>query len=1304
MNAATPASISRYPSTSTTSRSFLGGGRSRTTSETTASERLPETMKPKSSGTSVWSNDGDPFAAIPPTTSVQRSTSVRSTSPPTRRNTPTMIGSTGIAGGASAAQQPQKKRMSLLLTATSDALFSGFGSRKQTNNLRGSTSKPTSVKKQYSIDEDADMSPVLDIRAPPSTILQKGPGFTDEEAEREALRHEAARSVGLTSTTISPPPPDLPEEDESYSQDASYEFIRRPSAPHSLSGALSPDHASSYAAASSTLATMRSAASSQASLSVETTHQVPITPSRPLPSSIPNYPATLAALSPFATTSSTLMRHYSGSTFFLGKARQWKSRHIVLTSFKPPPKPNAPDVEPDTQSHLHLFRNFASEEKELERMKIDEDSVVFVVEDDPVTQGRKNVIRIGGRHAGGGGSHSAVGGRTTRLAPPSAMASLSVMGAPAMAVQMGGQLDFKVVWLLQCPDSQTMHQWIASVKGALLVQRAERAGLGMSMQSGPGDRLTGDIDVILSLRAQGYMNQPSSPTSPTRYVTSPVSASSVAPPVEDLHQPVTRGGRSRSSTTTNAPSAAVNALKGLFTSSVANGPTNGTGGGLASRPRSISSVASTPIPMASPVKKPTPLEEDPKDSSFGTRANAMLNMHLSRSTNGHGQPPSSGSSLILDRSIRDSLISTPYYDESMEMDFESKQKDNRERLNALAAFAAATAASSSAGSYERPPSLSSLPPPPRTKRPGSSAGPGQQQNQLQQQQTPRTPVFEKDMQDELKKAMFAPVLEMAPSSRSRTNSLRRNSTDTIPEEDDVGSSVGVGGGRGSSLGRHGVAREVLSIRTSIDEQGRVSIESSNRGEDLYSAAAIPFPGPGSLLPPADLDNGAGAAGGTIARSQFGPAGMKSSASFGVDLIHAGQQPQPTYGSHHAHHPSYGQHQYHRPASAMSSVSTNSFHGNGSATPGASDHMSLHMSPRSGTSSSEGRGKPGTAPPPSTGPRSPSSPQRSRRVPKVMIPPPAPPPSAPLPGTPKTEMNKALHPEDASVSTKERDSRSSFFASKRVSAASSTGVSIRSFTSGSSSSRSGSVLQRSGIHPAPPRPPPTFALPPTPSPLTTGGLTDSPQFDGYSLRDSVRSTHRTSLNSNHSQSHSPTRSDFGAVGTSAGTNMGTSTMGKRLLHRLTPPSNPPPTGALPPRPDSDEPPHSPLSHRSGSSGSVSGLHQQQQNYHHRSSSIISNGGGVLSTIPASPVDKLPEATQPPMMGLPLSPPPARRGSRLSKDLGWSGIARVNAALALDSAPLTSNQPPPVSETDDVDPLDPAVEHWEPSRRESVMIPL
>ncbi|KAG8982823.1 hypothetical protein FRB90_006524 [Tulasnella sp. 427] len=1066
-------------------------------------------------------------------------------------------------------------------------------------------------------------------------------------------------------------------------------------------------------------------------------------------------------------------------------------------------------------------------------MKIDEDSVVFVVEgDDPVTQGRKNVIKVGGRHAGGGGAHSAVGGGRARtaLAPPSAMASLSVMGAPAMAVQLGGQMDFKVVWLLQCFDSTMMHQWIAAVKGALLVQRAERAGLGMSLQTSPADvRLTGDIDVILSLRAQGLYNQPVSPTSPTTRHGAPPST---APPVDEP-QPSNRGGRSRASTTT-VPSAAVHALKGLFTTSLANGPSSGSGAGTSSRPRSISSVASTPIPMASPPKKPTPLEEDPKDASFGTRANAMLNMHLARSAPGQ-QPPSSASSLMLDRSIRDSLSASGggFYDDALvEMDFELKQKENRERLNALAAFAAGV---NSGGSYERPPSVSSLPPPPRTKRPGS-AGVGSVSSF--QQQLPRTPVFEKDLQDELKKAMFAPVLEMGSQrSRSRTNSLRRNSTDTIPEEDDMSSSVG---GRGSVLGR---PREVLSIRTSIDEQGRVSIEStSNRSavEDLVTT--IPFPAPGSLLPPAELEHGQHLVSGG-GRTQFGHVGMKSSASFGVDLIHAGSA---SASAHH--HPA---HAYYRPPSAMSSVSTNSFQGTGSATPGASDHMSLHMSPRSDTGSSDRRAKSATAPPAtssSSATRGPSSPQRSRRVPKVMIPPPAPPPSAPLPGTPKTDMAKALHPEDASVSTRERDSlRSSFFASKRVSAASSTGVSIRSFTSGSSSSRSGPGQRASGVHGGPPRPPPSFALPPTPGHQQQ--MVDSP-LDEYS----VRSLHRESLNSNGSRSDSPTRSEFGVVGHSPSPlGMGSGTMGKRLLNRLTPPSNPPPTGALPPRPDSDEPPISPTSHRSGSSGSINGSHQQQQ-HHHRTSSVISNGCATLSTIPASPVDKvlpdlsplsrlpelpetttkrvavtsspslppaslngasstvsllrqsslksrlrmlstpspriqpsatlpptsalpdipsithamkivdqhsmsfdlalpsptldrpiispfipddesrdsvngsalpghqtppipprsqarptsprlkLAEAPQPPMMGLPLSPPPARRGNRMSKDYSLSGIARVNAALALDNPPSSFSLTPPLLEGDGIEPAEPPVEHWEPSRRDSVMIPL
>ena len=46
-----------------------------------------------------------------------------------------------------------------------------------------------------------------------------------------------------------------------------------------------------------------------------------------------------------------------------------------------------------------------------------------------------------------------------------------VMGAPAMAVSLGGQTNQKVLWLVQCPDAEASQQWIRSVKAALLVQR-----------------------------------------------------------------------------------------------------------------------------------------------------------------------------------------------------------------------------------------------------------------------------------------------------------------------------------------------------------------------------------------------------------------------------------------------------------------------------------------------------------------------------------------------------------------------------------------------------------------------------------------------------------------------------------------------------------------------------------------------------------------------------------------------------------------------------------------------------------------
>ncbi|KAG8907094.1 hypothetical protein FRB99_005349 [Tulasnella sp. 403] len=1038
----------------------------------------------------IWTGDrADPQS---PTSPSQLSPPLRSPSPgratrwTSTANSPSTA--TGTPGNGSVPPTPKKQRMSLLVTA-SDALFS-FGGRRASI-LRKQPIKPV---------HEPDDLPIVDIR--PMNVEP-----TDEEVEREALRNEAAKSVGLV-----PPPivertslPESPEEDDPKSPTDnsldSAQVIRRASLP--LSGSLSPtiDHATF----SPNLASIRSAGSSMVSLSTETT-----TPPSGLSLKIPGFPATISSLSPFIQTSSTLLKHYAGGSFFLGKSRQWKSRHLVLTSLKPPPPANDPTRDMDTQAHLHLFRSSATEEKELERMRIDEDSVVFVVDEGPDVAGRKFVIKIGGLYAGGVTST-----KDQRRKPLTSITTLSVVSQPSMAVSLGEPQDTKVLWLVQCPDTETMQRWIASVKAALLVQRAERAGLGMSIQS-PDLRLTGDLDVLLSLRAQGLLQPPtpqlssmsgppmsSGPTSAPATMQSP---STPSPPTDDAPLQAARSGRARSSTTAN-PSGAVHALKGLFSASVlSNGGASST-----TRPRSfsasnsssnspISTPASPLVTMASAME----LAEDPRNLSLGTRASALLSLTLQRSVNESTIP--SSSSLLLNQPIS---ASVSVQEEAQGAECESiRERWERQRTD------------KTHPTFERPMSTSSLPPPPRAKRNGGTTAP------------PRSPIMEKSLQEELQQAMLA-----TPSDWSG----RRSSAGTVPED------------RLTPMTGHDP-----SSRTSLEFQTRSSSDSA----DVIRASvdrAIPFPAPDASV------NNLPSTGRTSPAPAVDPAVVQAA----------------------------------RPGSALSSVSTTSlFVITNVTTPDrAQSPVSANASPLT---------------------RSSSSPKRSRRLPKMLAPPSGPPPSAPpmaLALTPKGEQ-KALLPDDAAVSTsgssgKDRNSvgQSFFESAKRVST-SSTGFSIRSFTSGSSSSRSNSAIaqrqstvsgasSRSVSHPSP-RPPPTFAPPPAPfSPYEniqssfwgTEPLYTHPYASEASYSPSSGSGQRSSIFSNSSVS--PVRSDFNV-----------------RLHRLTPPSAPPPTAALPPRPDV-----------------IDIAHHRPSSAHRRSNSLSATHGSFLSTIPASPVhrgDDLPAA--------------------------------------------------------------------------------
>ncbi|KAH8114356.1 hypothetical protein DFH11DRAFT_209191 [Phellopilus nigrolimitatus] len=193
---------------------------------------------------------------------------------------------------------------------------------------------------------------------------------------------------------------------------------------------------------------------------------------------LPSFPCFISALDPFTKKASTLLKHFpSSSLLILGLSRQWRSRFLVMTA---PPTPRSATsfngLRPFTPServspviHLHLFKSSATDERELERLEINEDSVVFVAEEE--IAGKRSVVKVGGID---------VGGKKREL-----------------NVEENGQ----TLWFLSIFDTSEAQSWIATLKSTVLDQRAERAGFGMPTQStASGPR--GDLDVMLSMRAQ----------------------------------------------------------------------------------------------------------------------------------------------------------------------------------------------------------------------------------------------------------------------------------------------------------------------------------------------------------------------------------------------------------------------------------------------------------------------------------------------------------------------------------------------------------------------------------------------------------------------------------------------------------------------------------------------------------------------------------------------------------------------------------------------------------------------------------
>lgn len=89
--------------------------------------------------------------------------------------------------------------------------------------------------------------------------------------------------------------------------------------------------------------------------------------------------------------------------------------------------------------HLHLFKTAASDERELERLEISEESVTALLEEE--VAGRKGIVKIAGAD---------VGGRKKEL-----------------NLEEGGQ----TVWLLHVADSAEAQEWAATLRSAVLAQR-----------------------------------------------------------------------------------------------------------------------------------------------------------------------------------------------------------------------------------------------------------------------------------------------------------------------------------------------------------------------------------------------------------------------------------------------------------------------------------------------------------------------------------------------------------------------------------------------------------------------------------------------------------------------------------------------------------------------------------------------------------------------------------------------------------------------------------------------------------------
>jgi hypothetical protein len=261
----------------------------------------------------------------------------------------------------------------------------------------------------------------------PEVIEISAPRRDEEMEERERLRDMAAKSIGLDPVLLED---SQPEEDNSGYDRTEEDELDRDEVP------------------SMDFVPAKSSRTSHISLKIPTpppnhryrpgslSHQsINWTDSSTFPS-LPAFPTTPKALSGAIQTSSTLPKYYPPPSLRLFMvSKHWKSRFMVLSSA--PPLPSRPAGS--NLSYLHLFKSSGSEEMELERLAINEDSVVYVAEGE--SGGRKHVVKVGGVDVG------------------------------AMNRDLNHEEGGRTMWFLQIKDPAESQKWIAMIKNSVLSQR-----------------------------------------------------------------------------------------------------------------------------------------------------------------------------------------------------------------------------------------------------------------------------------------------------------------------------------------------------------------------------------------------------------------------------------------------------------------------------------------------------------------------------------------------------------------------------------------------------------------------------------------------------------------------------------------------------------------------------------------------------------------------------------------------------------------------------------------------------------------